>query len=72
MRLILASSVAWLCLSAVALSAAGTSEVADAVMRGDQAAVVKLVVTKGEHGYKFADSPWEQIAQVIRWLEAPR
>ena len=36
-----------------------------------QTAVVKLVVTKGEHGYKFADSPWEQVAQAITWLEAP-
>ncbi len=34
-----------------------------------QAALVKLVVTKGEHGYKFAESPWEQVAQAIGWLE---
>jgi len=43
---------------------------ADELLR-KQAAVVKLVVTKGEHGYKFAESPWEQIAQDIGWLEAP-
>ncbi len=43
---------------------------ADELLR-KQAAVVKLVATKGEHGYKFADSPWEQVAQAIAWLEAP-
>jgi len=36
-----------------------------------QSAVVKLTPTLGEHGYKFAASPWEQIAQAIGWLEAP-
>lgn len=36
-----------------------------------QSAVVKLVVTQGEYGYKFADSPWEQVSQAIGWLEAP-
>lgn len=44
---------------------------ADELLR-KQAAVVKLVVTKGEHGYKFAESPWEQVARAIGWLEAPR
>ena len=43
---------------------------ADELLR-KQAAVVKLVATKGEHGYKFADSPWEQVSQAIAWLEAP-
>ena len=43
---------------------------ADELLR-KQAAVVKLVPTAGEHGYKFADSPWEQVAQAITWLEAP-
>ncbi|MCW3095839.1 MAG: Phospholipase/Carboxylesterase [Chthonomonadaceae bacterium] len=43
---------------------------ADELLR-KQAAVVKLVVTKGEHGYKFAENPWEQITQDIGWLEAP-
>ena len=36
-----------------------------------QAAVVKLVVYKGQHGYKFSDSPWEQVARAIAWLENP-
>src|ERR1700733_16012088 len=40
---LLGSSVVLLCLSLGILSAAGTSEVADAVMRGDQLAVQKLV-----------------------------
>jgi predicted esterase len=43
---------------------------ADALLR-KQAAVVKLVVTQGEHGYKFSQNPWEQIAQAIGWLESP-
>jgi predicted esterase len=43
---------------------------ADELLR-KQAAAVKLVVTKGAHGYKFADMPWDQIAQDIAWLEAP-
>jgi ankyrin repeat protein len=62
MRLILASSVAWLCLSAVALSAAGTSEVADAVMRGDQAAVVKLVEQHADVNAPQADG-----ATALHW-----
>ena len=36
-----------------------------------QNALVNLISTQGEHGYKFAESPWEQIAQSIAWLEAP-
>jgi len=36
-----------------------------------QAALVKLVATRGEHGYKFAESPWEQVTAAITWLEAP-
>jgi predicted esterase len=36
-----------------------------------QAAVVKLMVYKGEHGYKFAEKPWEQVADAITWLESP-
>ncbi|MCW3053935.1 MAG: Phospholipase/Carboxylesterase [Chthonomonadales bacterium] len=43
---------------------------ADELLR-KQNAVVHLISTQGEHGYKFADSPWEQIAQAIAWLEAP-
>ncbi|MGD0136647.1 MAG: ankyrin repeat domain-containing protein [Bryobacteraceae bacterium] len=62
MRLILASSVAWLCFSAVALSAAGTSEVADAVMRGDQAAVVKLVEQHADVNAPQADG-----ATALHW-----
>ncbi len=62
MRLILASSVAWLCLSAVALSAAGTSEVADAVMRGDKAAVEKLVEQHADVNAPQADG-----ATALHW-----
>jgi ankyrin repeat protein len=62
MRLILASSVAWLCVSAVALSAAGTSEVADAVMRGDQAAVEKLVEQHADVNAPQADG-----ATALHW-----
>jgi len=36
-----------------------------------QNALVNFISTQGEHGYKFAESPWEQIAQSIAWLEAP-
>jgi ankyrin repeat protein len=62
MRLILASSVAWLCVSAAALSAAGTSEVADAVMRGDKAAVEKLV---GQHA--DVNAPQADGATALHW-----
>ncbi len=34
-----------------------------------QSAVVKLLTYKGDHGYKFADNPWEQVAQAVTWLE---
>ncbi|MCW3053934.1 MAG: Phospholipase/Carboxylesterase [Chthonomonadales bacterium] len=44
---------------------------ADELLR-KQGAIVKLTPTLGEHGYKFADSPWEQIAQAIGYLEASR
>lgn len=43
---------------------------ADELLR-KQAAVVKLVIVQGEHGYRFAANPWEQIAQAIGWLEVP-
>jgi ankyrin repeat protein len=62
MRLILASSVAWLCISAAALSAAGTSEVADAVMRGDKAAVEKLVEQHADVNAPQADG-----ATALHW-----
>ena len=62
MRLILASSVAWLCVSVVALSAAGTSEVADAVMRGDKAAVEKLVAQHADVNAPQADG-----ATALHW-----
>jgi uncharacterized protein len=62
MRLILASSVAWLSLSAAALSAAGTSEVADAVMRGDKAAVEKLVEQHADVNAPQADG-----ATALHW-----
>ena len=34
-----------------------------------QAALVKLVVAGGERGSKGVESPWEQVAQAIGWLE---
>lgn len=42
---------------------------ADDLLR-KQAAVVKLMPTTGEHGYKFAEKPWDQVGQAIGWLEA--
>ncbi len=36
-----------------------------------QSAVVKLLTYRGEHGYKFAEKPWDQVAQAIGWLESP-
>lgn len=44
------------------------AKAADELLR-KQSAVVKLVVTKGEHGYQFDPAPWEQIHQAITWLE---
>jgi predicted esterase len=37
-----------------------------------QSALVKLMVVKGQHGYKFSEKPWEQVSQAITWLETPR
>ncbi len=56
------SSVVWLCLSAVALSAAGPSEVADAVMRGDRVAVEKLVEQHADVNAPQADG-----ATALHW-----
>jgi uncharacterized protein len=59
---IVGSSVVWLCLSAVALSAAGSSEVADAVMRGDRVAVEKLVEQHADVNAAQADG-----ATALHW-----
>jgi uncharacterized protein len=59
---IVGSSVVWLCLSAVALSAAGSSEVADAVMRGDRVAVDKLVEQHADVNAPQADG-----ATALHW-----
>jgi uncharacterized protein len=54
--------LALLCLSAVVLTAAGPSEVADAVMRGDQAAVEKLVAQHADVNAPQADG-----ATALHW-----
>jgi ankyrin repeat protein len=56
------SSVVLLCLSIFIVSAAGTSEVADAVMRGDQAAVQKLVDQHADVNVPQADG-----ATALHW-----
>ncbi len=62
MNQLVRSSVILLCLSLATLSAAGTSEVADAVMRGDQAAVQKLVEQRADVNAPQADG-----ATALHW-----
>jgi ankyrin repeat protein len=62
MNQLVRSSVILLCLSLANLSAAGTSEVADAVMRGDQAAVQKLVEQHADVSAPQADG-----ATALHW-----
>jgi ankyrin repeat protein len=59
---LLGSSVVLLCLSVGILSAAGTSDVADAVMRGDQLAVQKLVEQHADVNAPQADG-----ATALHW-----
>jgi uncharacterized protein len=61
-RQLVGSSVVLLCLSLGILSAAGTSEVADAVMRGDQLAVQKLVEQHADVNVPQADG-----ATALHW-----
>jgi ankyrin repeat protein len=58
----LATSVVLLCQSIFTLGAAGTSEVADAVMRGDQSAVEKLVEQHADVNVPQADG-----ATALHW-----
>jgi uncharacterized protein len=62
MNQLVRSSVILLCLSLVSLSAAGTSEVADAVMRGDQLAVQRLVEQHADVNAPQADG-----ATALHW-----
>jgi uncharacterized protein len=62
MRRILASSIACWCLSAGILCAAGSSDVADAVMRGDKTAVEKLVEQHADVNAPQADG-----ATALHW-----
>jgi ankyrin repeat protein len=62
MHRLLASSVVLLCLSIFTLGAAGTSDVADAVMRGDQSAVEKLVEQHADVNAPQADG-----ATALHW-----
>src|SRR5665213_2021392 len=59
---LLGTSVVLLCLSAVILGATGSSEVADAVMRGDQAGVEKLVEQHADVNAPQADG-----ATALHW-----
>jgi ankyrin repeat protein len=62
MKRAVSSSVILLCLSAVVLSAAGSSDVADAVMREDRAAVEKLIAQHADVNAPQADG-----ATALHW-----